>query len=60
MLAPIVIDLLYICFAMLVSGWVFDTLHASMALYRRNSHAAAMSCAKLGSKCTSQMRSFHA
>ena len=60
MLAPLVIDLLYICSAMLISGWLFDTLPASMALSRRNNHAAAVSCAKLGAKCTSQMRSFHA
>jgi hypothetical protein len=60
MLAPLAIDMLYICAVMLVSGWVFDMLHASVALSRRNNHAAAVSCAKLSPKCTSQMRSFHA
>jgi hypothetical protein len=60
MLAPIVIDLLYICSIMLVSGWVLDTVQANMALIRRNNHATAVSCAKLSPKCTSRMRSFHA
>ena len=29
MLAPLVIDLLYVCLLMLVSGWIYDILHAS-------------------------------
>jgi hypothetical protein len=60
MLAPLVIDLLYLCSIMLVSGWVLDTVHANMALIRRNNQATAVSCAKLSPKCTSRMRSFHA
>jgi hypothetical protein len=62
MLAPLVIDLLYICFAMLVSGWVYDILHASAHLRRRQTHlATGLPFAKIGQKCPgADRKAFHA
>jgi hypothetical protein len=62
MLAPLVIDLLYICVLMLVSGWVYDILHASSHLGRRDSHlATGLPFAKIGRKCAgADRKAFHA
>jgi hypothetical protein len=52
MLAPLVIDLLYVCFFMLVSGWLYDILHASVHFGRRDVHlAAGLPFAKISQKC---------
>ena len=49
MLAPLVIDLLYVCLLMLVSGWIYDILHASASFGRRDAHLApGLPVAKIG------------
>jgi hypothetical protein len=62
MLAPFVIDLLYVCFFMLASGWLYDILHASVQFGRRDAHlATGVPFAKIDRKCSSADRKiFHA
>ena len=62
MLAPLVIDLLYVCFFMLVSGWLYDNIHASAHFGRRDAHlATGLPFAKIGQNCTgADRKAFHA
>jgi hypothetical protein len=62
MLAPLVIDLLYVCLIMLVSGWLYDILHASAHFGRRDAHlATALPFAKIDRECTgADRKAFHA
>jgi hypothetical protein len=62
MLAPLVIDLLYVCSIMLVSGWLYDMLHASAHLGRGDAHlATGVPFAKIGQNCPgADRKAFHA
>ena len=54
MLAPLVINLLYVCTIMLVTGWVYDRIHASVSFGRRETHLApGLPFATIGQKCSS-------
>ena len=62
MLAPLVIDLLYVCTLMLVSGWVYDILHANVHFGRREARlATGLPFAKIDRKCHgTDRKTFHA
>jgi hypothetical protein len=52
MLAPLVIDLLYVCTLMLAFGWAYDILHARAHYSQRNGHlAAGIPLARINRKC---------
>ncbi len=53
MLAPLVVNLLYVCIFMLVSGWVYDILHARLSFGRRGAQlATGLPVAKTAQKWT--------
>ena len=62
MLAPLIIDLLYICGSMLVFGWAYDIVHACSSIGRRDTHlAAAATPSQLRHRWTNPDRTvFHA
>jgi hypothetical protein len=62
MLAPLVINLLYVCITMLVTGWVYDRLHASASLGPQDTHLATeLSAPKICQEWSSPHRTgFHA
>ena len=62
MLAPLVINLLYVCITMLVTGWVYDRFHATASLDRRDTPLATeLSASKICQEWSSHHRTrFHA
>ena len=62
MLAPLVLDLLYVCLIMLASGWIYDVVHSSEYFGLRGPHfATGLPIAKIGEKSLGCERtSFHA
>jgi hypothetical protein len=62
MLAPLIIDFLYICGSMLVFGWAYDTVHAFSSIGHRDTHlAAAATRSQLRNRWSSPDRTvFHA